>query len=81
MTLNTSITIKSLRCKKFITQQEMADKLGIARQTYNGYETDILKCNLETVLKILDALECTKAELKEFLFALQQDALSHFEKK
>ena len=75
--MNTTLSIKSLRGKKLKSQQEIADIVGISRQTYNVYETNILKCDLDTVLKILDALNCTKTELKDFLFALEQDALSH----
>ena len=75
--MNTTLSIKSLRGKKLKSQQEIADILGVARQTYNVYEANILKCDLDTVLKILGALNCTKTELKDFLFALEQDALSH----
>jgi DNA-binding XRE family transcriptional regulator len=77
MTLNTALSIKSLRCKKLKSQQEIANKIGVARQTYNGYENNILKCDLETVLKILEALECNKTEIKDFFFALEQDILSY----
>ena len=75
--MKTSISIKSLRCKKLKTQQEIADKLGVSRQTYNGYETNITKCDLDLVFKILEALECNKMELKEFLYALEQDSMSY----
>lgn len=77
MTLNTSLSIKSLRGKKLKTQQEIADKIGVSRQTYNGYETNILKCDLETVFRILEALDCNKAEIKDFFFALEQDIMSY----
>ena len=77
MTLNTSLSIKSLRGKKLKTQQEIADKIGVSRQTYNGYETNILKCDLETVFRILEALDCNKNEIKDFFFALEQDIMSY----
>lgn len=77
MTLNTSLSIKSLRGKKLKTQQEIADKIGVSRQTYNGYETNILKCDLETVFRILEALDCNKTEIKDFFFALEQDIMSY----
>ena len=38
---------------------------------------NILNCNLDTVLKILEALECNKTEIKDFFFALEQDILSY----
>lgn len=75
--MNTGLTIKSIRVKKFKTQKEIADKIGVVRQTYNVYENNILNCDLDTVLKILEALECTKTEIKEFFFALEQDILSY----
>lgn len=77
MTLNTSLSIKSIRGKKLMTQQEIADKIGVSRQTYNGYETNILKCDLDTVFKILEALECNKSEIKDFFYALEQDIMSY----
>ena len=77
--MNTSISVKSLRSKKLKTQQEIADKIGVSRQTYNGYETNIMKCDIDVVLKILDALDCNKRELKEFLYALEQDSMSYLE--
>lgn len=77
MTLNTSLSIKSLRCKKLKSQQEIADKIGVCRQTYNAYENNILNCDLETVLRILEVLECNKTEIKDFFFALEQDILSY----
>lgn len=75
--MNTSLSIKSIRCKKLKSQQEIADKIGVARQTYNGYENNIMNCDLDTVLRILEALECNKTELKDFFYALEQDILSY----
>lgn len=75
--MKTSISIKSLRCKKLKTQQEIADKMGVSRQTYNGYESNVMNCDLDLVLRILDALDCNKTEYKEFLYALEQDGLSY----
>lgn len=75
--MNTTIAIKSLRGKKLKTQQEMADILNVTRQTYNNYELNILKCDLELVLRILDALKCTEAEFQEFLNAFKNDGMSY----
>lgn len=75
--MNTGLSIKTIRVKKFKSQREIADKIGVARQTYNTYENNILNCNLDTVLKILEALECNKTEIKDFFFALEQDILSY----
>ncbi len=75
--MNTSLTIKSLRCKKLKTQQQVAEAINVGRQTYNAYENNILKCDINTVLTILEALNCNKREIKEFLYALEQDTMSY----
>lgn len=68
--------LKSLRGKKLMTQQEVADKMGISRQTYNNYETDIFNITLNKVFEILQALDATSEEMSEFFYELQQDKMS-----
>lgn len=34
-------TLKELRARKNMTQQEVAEKMGIATQTYNAWEKDV----------------------------------------
>lgn len=75
--METTNALKSLRGKKLKTQQEIADKLGVSRQIYNGYENDILKCNLNLIVKILNTLEATDQEADEFFNGLKQDFLSY----
>lgn len=75
--MDTTNVLKSLRGKKLKTQQEIADKLGVSRQIYNGYENDILKCNLNLIVKILNTLEATDQEVEEFFNGLKQDFLSY----
>lgn len=41
-----------IRKKKGYTQEQMADKLNIARTTYTGYENGNVSPSLETALKI-----------------------------
>lgn len=68
--------LKSLRGKKLMTQQEVADKMGISRQTYNNYETDIFNITLNKIFEILQALDATPEEMSVFFYELQQDKMS-----
>ena len=75
--MNTTFIIKSLRGKRLLTQDNMADKLKISRQAYNNYENDLIHCDLDLIMKILNALSVNNQELKDFLSALEQDYLSY----
>lgn len=79
--MNTNRMIKSFRGKKLMTQDEVASKLKVSRQMYNIYENNMLKCELNTVMRILEALDVNKSELKEFLYALEQDYVSYQKEK
>lgn len=46
-----------IRKKKGFTQEEMADKLNIARTTYTGYENGNFSPSLEIALKIKQILK------------------------
>ena len=69
--------LKRLRGKKLKTQQEMAELLKVARQTYNTYENNLSVLSLEQIRDILVALEATDKEIKEFFYEVQQDILSN----
>lgn len=43
-----------LRKKRKLTQKELADKLGIARTTYSGYENGNREPDFDTVQKLAD---------------------------
>lgn len=75
--MNTSKIIKSFRGKKLLTQEEMANKLNISRQMYNIYEKNVFNLELNTVVKILQALDVNNIEFQEFLNALKQDYMSY----
>lgn len=75
--MNTSTVIKSYRGKLLLTQDAIADKIGVSRQMYNNYENDLLHCQLDVVLKILAALNVDNVQIGEFLNALKQDYLSY----
>ena len=75
--MNTSLVMKSIRGKRLLTQDNMAEKLLISRQAYNTYENDLLHCDLDLIMKILNSLDVNEFELNEFLNALKQDYLSY----
>lgn len=75
--MNTSKILKSFRGKKLLTQDEVANKLTISRQMYNIYENNALKCDLNTLMKILQVLDINETDFKEFLYALEQDYKSY----
>lgn len=74
--MNLNDIVKGLRQKHLKTQDYLATKLNVSRQTYNQYENNIKKCDVETVILILKAIEVTEYERKEFFNAFEQDILS-----
>ena len=44
--------IRDLRATKSMTQQELADKIGVTRQTVNAIELDKYSPSLETAFRI-----------------------------
>lgn len=48
-----------LRKEKKMTQREVADKLGIARTTYSGYENGSREPDNDTLQKLADFFGCT----------------------
>ena len=65
--------LKAVREKKRVSQQDVADYLGITRQAYSHYEVGRRKPDYETLLKlaefygisVLDLLEAEKAPTAE----------------
>lgn len=49
--------LKDARIAKLMTQQEIADRLQIARQNVSTYENGIKTLDLDTFLKICDILQ------------------------
>ena len=79
--MNTSKVIKSIRGQRLLTQDNMAEKLDISRQAYNIYENDLLHCNLDLIMKILNVLNANDDEISNFLNALKQDYMSYLNLK
>ncbi len=58
------IRLKEMREIKRMTQEELADKSGVTRQTISTIETDpTYNPTLNTLSKLCDALHCTMEEL------------------
>lgn len=79
--METSKTLKGFRAKNLLSQEDLAVKLGVSRQTYNTYENNPLSCDLESLMKIFDTLNIKEVEFKEFLYALEQDYKSYSKKE
>lgn len=47
-----------LRKKKGITQEELAERMYVSRQTVSRWETDSVYPDMETVIRLCDILEC-----------------------
>lgn len=54
--------IKSNRVRCGLTQEDMANKLGISRVTYCDYETNPQRLKIETLQFIADILYCDLAD-------------------
>ena len=74
--MTASTIIKSLRTKHGFTQEDMAQRLEISRQTYTNLENNPTKADLEKVYKIFNLLN---EPIDDFLYAVKQDYLSQKE--
>lgn len=45
-------TLKELRARKDVTQEQAAKALGVSAQTYNAWEKDISNVSVSKVLKV-----------------------------
>mgnify|MGYP002576739030 CR=1 FL=1 len=52
-----------IRKKKGYTQEQMAERLNVARTTYTGYENGNISPSLETALKIKKILNYKKDDI------------------
>ena len=57
-----SNNIKSNRVRYGLSQEDMADKLGISRVTYCDYEANPQRLKVETLQMIADILCCNLAD-------------------
>lgn len=75
--MNSTNIIKGFRGKKLLSQENVAERMGITRQTYNALENDLLHNDFTLVFKLLNILEASETDIDEFLYALKQDYLSY----
>ncbi len=57
--------LKQLRISENLTQQELADALGIGRVNYTRYETNVARPDYETLLLLADFYNISLDELFE----------------
>ncbi|MBQ8886004.1 MAG: helix-turn-helix transcriptional regulator [Clostridia bacterium] len=55
--------LKELRQSENLTQQELAEKLGIGRVNYTRYETGAARPDYETLIKLADFYDVSLDEL------------------
>lgn len=55
--------LKELRKSEGLTQQQLADKLGINRVNYTRYETDTVRPDYETLIQLADIYHISLDEL------------------
>jgi len=60
------ISIKELRERKNLTQQQLANLIGISKKTISAYETGKAVPSLRVALKLSKILEVPVEELFEF---------------
>lgn len=61
--MQTKLRIRELRRDKLLTQQQLADAIGIKRTTLCHYETGRCRVPVSLLPEIRDALGCTWEEL------------------
>lgn len=49
--------IKQARIQKHFTQEQLAEKIGVAKSTLTGYEKGNREPNISTLMKIMEALQ------------------------
>ena len=59
-------TIKQLRIDSKLTQKQVAEKIGIAYQSYQAYETGITVPTLKNLLKLCEIFEVTPDYLLDY---------------
>lgn len=56
-------SLKELRARKNMTQQEIADKIGVSVQTYNAWEKDVSNVAIGKVKALADFFEVAIGEI------------------
>lgn len=61
--------LKSVRRSKRLTQQDLADRLGVSKGTISAYEQGLSYPSLETLVKICDILDTSA----DYLLGISDD--------
>jgi transcriptional regulator with XRE-family HTH domain len=61
--INLGKKLKQLRNSEGLTQQQLAEKLQISRVNYTRYETDVVRPDYETLIRLADFYDITLDEL------------------
>lgn len=61
--MNIGVKLKELRLQAKLTQQQLADELGIGRVNYTRYETNAVRPDFETLIKIADYYDISLDEI------------------
>lgn len=77
--------LKEARIKKGYTQEQIAEKVGVAKSTYTGYEKGNREPNVNTIGKLMEEL-CVDANFlwqdeTTFPFELTYDEMEHLVKR
>ncbi len=79
-----SRTLKTLRLKNRLTQQQVANLLSVDRSTYTYYETGKIKPDVDTLIKLCcifdTSLETLTGDYKESLHVLHNTIDDYLEK-
>lgn len=77
--------LKEARLKKGYTQEQIAEKVGVAKSTYTGYEKGNREPNVYTIWKLMEELGVDANFLWQdettFPFELTYDEMEHLVKK
>ncbi|NFO89286.1 helix-turn-helix transcriptional regulator [Clostridium botulinum] len=73
--MNIGERIKHLRNKKGLTQEELASKCGLSKNGIWNYENNKRQITIETLNKILTALDVSQEEYYQFIFDLYNNLL------
>ncbi|MBR2891172.1 MAG: helix-turn-helix transcriptional regulator [Bacilli bacterium] len=63
MKINFSVNLETIIKSKKISQEELAELIGVSRQTIYKWETDICLTNLNKIEKLLEVLKVSINEL------------------
>lgn len=74
-----SNNIKSSRVRYGLSQEDMADKLGISRVTYCDYEVNPQRLKVETLQLIADILCCNLADFFKEINVTESNIIEHQE--